>query len=285
MENKYYNFDPSVDADKRTNLEIDLLLEAVFKLSGFDFRQYARTSIYRRICNRMQLSNIPTISKLIEKVIHEEGVLEQLLNDFSINVTEMFRNPIFFKALREHVIPELRKHPEIRIWHAGCATGEEVLSMSILLHEEGLSEKAVIYATDMNTDVLEKAKQGILPLNKMQTYTKNYLQAGGTQAFSNYYSTDSRFAYFNPSLLQNIIFAQHNLVTDQSFNEFHIILCRNVLIYFTSKLQNQVQQLFYESLGHNGFLCLGNKETLRFSDIMPHYIQFNPNEQIYQKIQ
>ena len=134
----------------------------------------------------------------------------------------------------------------------------------------------------MNTDVLEKAKQGILPLNKMQTYTKNYLQAGGTQAFSNYYSTDSRFAYFNPSLLQNIIFAQHNLVTDQSFNEFHIILCRNVLIYFTSKLQNQVQQLFYESLSHNGFLCLGNKETLRFSDIMPHYTQFNPNEQIYQ---
>ena len=154
--------------------------------------------------------------------------------------------------------------------------------MSILLHEEGLSEKSVIYATDMNTNVLEKAKQAILPLNKMQTYTKNYLQAGGTQAFSNYYSTDNRFAYFNPSLLQNIIFAQHNLVTDQSFNEFHIILCRNVLIYFTSKLQNQVQQLFYESLGHNGFLCLGNKETLRFSNIMPHYTQFNPSEQIYQ---
>jgi len=268
----------------QTDLEIDLLLEAIYRLSGFDFRQYNRSSISRRIDNRMRMNNIPTISRVLEKVIHEDRFLEQLLNDFSINVTEMFRNPSFFKAFRQEVVPYLRDYPEIRIWHAGCATGEEVYSMAILLQEEGLMDKAVIYATDMNEQVLEKAKRGVFPINKMQAYTKNYMLAGGIHAFSEYYKTDNQYAYFQPSLLKNIIFAQHNLVTDQSFNEFHVIMCRNVLIYFSSELQNQVHYLFSESLSNNGFLCLGDKETIRFEDIIPKYKEIVGNEKIYQKI-
>ncbi len=281
------HFEPleqNIQLNKQTNLEIDLLLEAIYRLSGYDFRQYNRSSISRRIFNRMRINSIPTISRVQEKVIHDQAFLEQLLNDFSINVTEMFRNPSFFKAFREKVIPTLREYQEIRIWHAGCATGEEVYSMAILLQEEGLIDKAVIYATDMNEQVLEKAKKGIFPIHKMQAYTKNYMLAGGAHAFSEYYKTDYQYAYFHSTLLKNIIFAQHNLVTDQSFNEFHVILCRNVLIYFSPQLQSQVHHLFYESLSDQGFLCLGDKETLRFEEVISNYREFIGNERIYQKI-
>ncbi|QTB27075.1 CheR family methyltransferase [Lysinibacillus sphaericus] len=281
------HFEPleqNIQLNKQTNLEIDLLLEAIYRLSGYDFRQYNRSSISRRIFNRMRINSIPTISRVQEKVIHDQAFLEQLLNDFSINVTEMFRNPSFFKAFREKVIPTLREYQEIRIWHAGCATGEEVYSMAILLQEEGLIDKAVIYATDMNEQVLEKAKKGIFPIHKMQAYTKNYMLAGGAHAFSEYYKTDYQYAYFHSTLLKNIIFAQHNLVTDQSFNEFHVILCRNVLIYFSPQLQSQVHRLFYESLSDKGFLCLGDKETLRFEEVISNYKEFIGNERIYQKI-
>lgn len=282
------HFEPleqNIQLNKQTNLEIDLLLEAIYRLSGYDFRQYNRSSISRRIFNRMRINSIPTISRVQEKVIHDQEFLEQLLNDFSINVTEMFRNPSFFKAFREKVIPALRDYQEIRIWHAGCATGEEVYSMAILLQEEGLIDKAVIYATDMNEQVLEKAKKGIFPIHKMQAYTKNYMLAGGAHAFSEYYKTDYQYAYFHPTLLKNIIFAQHNLVTDQSFNEFHVVLCRNVLIYFSPQLQSQVHHLFYESLSDNGFLCLGDKETLRFEEVISNYREVVGNERIYQKIE
>ncbi len=281
------HFEPleqNIQLNKQTNLEIDLLLEAIYRLSGYDFRQYNRSSISRRIFNRMRINSIPTISRVQEKVIHDQAFLEQLLNDFSINVTEMFRNPSFFKAFREKVIPTLREYQEIRIWHAGCATGEEVYSMAILLQEEGLIDKAVIYATDMNEQVLEKAKKGIFTIHKMQAYTKNYMLAGGAHAFSEYYKTDYQYAYFHSTLLKNIIFAQHNLVTDQSFNEFHVILCRNVLIYFSPQLQSQVHRLFYESLSDKGFLCLGDKETLRFEEVISNYREFIGNERIYQKI-
>ncbi|WP_336636302.1 protein-glutamate O-methyltransferase CheR [Lysinibacillus fusiformis] len=282
------HFEPleqNIQLNKQTNLEIDLLLEAIYRLSGYDFRQYNRSSISRRIFNRMRINSIPTISRVQEKVIHDQEFLEQLLNDFSINVTEMFRNPSFFKAFREKVIPALREYQEIRIWHAGCATGEEVYSMAILLQEEGLIDKAVIYATDMNEQVLEKAKKGVFPIHKMQAYTKNYMLAGGAHAFSEYYKTDYQYAYFHPTLLKNIIFAQHNLVTDQSFNEFHVVLCRNVLIYFSPQLQSQVHHLFYESLSDNGFLCLGDKETLRFEEVISNYREVVGNERIYQKIE
>jgi len=281
---QFQPLEQNIQLNKQTNLEIDLLLEAIYRLSGYDFRQYNRSSISRRIYNRMGINNIPTISRVQEKVIHDKEFLEQILNDFSINVTEMFRNPSFFKAFRETVIPVLREYPEIRIWHAGCATGEEVYSMAILLQEEGLIERSVIYATDMNEQVLEKAKKGAFPIHKMQAYTKNYMLAGGAHAFSEYYQTDYQYAYFHPTLLKNIIFAQHNLVTDHSFNEFHVVLCRNVLIYFSPKLQSQVHQLFYESLSDQGFLCLGDKETLRFEEVISKYNEISGNERIYQKM-
>ncbi|RHW36584.1 protein-glutamate O-methyltransferase CheR [Lysinibacillus yapensis] len=270
---------------EHAELEIDILLNAVFRLSGYDFRLYNRSSITRRIYNRMRVSNISTITQLTNLIIHDSSFLEQILNDFSINVTEMFRNPSFFKAFRTDIIPRIKDYPEIRIWHAGCATGEEVFSMAILLEEEGLMDKAVIYATDMNEEVLKKAKNGVFSLHKMQAYTKNYQLAGGKEAFSQYYKTDQQFAYFHNDLLKNIIFAQHNLVTDQSFNEFHVIICRNVLIYFTQALQNQVHQLFYESLTVGGYLGLGDKETLRFIELMPKYIEINSTERIYQKVE
>ncbi|MDP1395712.1 protein-glutamate O-methyltransferase CheR [Lysinibacillus capsici] len=284
MEQQFQPLEQNIQLNRHTNLEIDLLLEAIYRLSGYDFRQYNRSSISRRIYNRMGINNISTISRVQEKVIHDKEFLEQILNDFSINVTEMFRNPSFFKAFRETVIPVLREYPEIRIWHAGCATGEEVYSMAILLQEEGLIERSVIYATDMNEQVLEKAKKGAFPIHKMQAYTKNYMLAGGAHAFSEYYQTDYQYAYFHPTLLKNIIFAQHNLVTDHSFNEFHVVLCRNVLIYFSPKLQSQVHQLFYESLSDKGFLCLGDKETLRFEEVISKYKEISGNERIYQKM-
>ncbi|MFJ7649738.1 CheR family methyltransferase [Lysinibacillus sp. NPDC097279] len=284
MDNQFQNFELKQQMNKHANMEIELLLEAVYRLSGFDFRQYNQSSISRRIYNRMRVNNIPTISRVLEKVIHEEDFLEQLLNDFSINVTEMFRNPSFFKAFRKEVVPYLKQYPEIRIWHAGCATGEEVYSMAILLQEEGLIDRAVIYATDMNEHVLEKAKRGAFSIKKMQAYTTNYMLAGGSHAFSEYYKTDYQYAYFHPELLKNIIFAQHNLVTDQSFNEFHVIICRNVLIYFSPVLQSQVHHLFYESLSPNGFLCLGDKETLRCEAIISNYKETVAIEKIYQKL-
>ena len=279
------NYDEQrLENNQHANLELDLLLEAIYRLSGYDFREYNRASISRRVYNRMKITNTPTISRLQEKVIHEEGYLTQLLNDFSINVTEMFRNPSFFKALRTEIIPMLRDYPEIRIWHAGCATGEEVFSMAILLEEEGLLDKASIYATDMNEGVLEKAKLGVFPIQRMQSYTKNYMLAGGSHAFSEYYKTDFQNAYFHPFLKKNIIFAQHNLVTDQSFNEFHLIMCRNVLIYFSPPLQNQVHRLFYDSLCPDGFLCLGDKETLRFEELITNYKEVVAGARIYQKV-
>jgi len=276
-------WEEDIEPDAKTNLEIDFLLEGIYRLSGYDFRQYARSSITRRIFNRMRVERIPTVTAALEKVFHDPGFLDLLLDDFSINVTEMFRDPEFFRAMREKVIPQLRELPEIRIWHAGCSSGEEVFSMAILLEEEGLMDRSLIYATDFNENILERAKQGVFPLNKMQLYTKNYLKAGGSRAFSEYYKADHHHAYVDPMLMKNIIFWQHNLVTDQTFNEFDIIICRNVLIYFTSKLQSKVQHLFYESLSVGGFLGLGDKETLRFSDVADAYDDFVEGKQIYRK--
>lgn len=267
----------------RQQLELRLLLEAVYSLSGFDFREYNQQSILRRVQHRMRINNIPTISRLTEMVIYEEQLLSQLLNDFSINVTEMFRDPTFFRAFREEVVPQLRELDKIRIWHAGCATGEEVYSMAILLREEGLLDRTALYATDMNQNVLTKAQKGAFPIQKMQAYTKNYFLAGGKEAFSQYYKTDAAYVYFQPCLRENIIFAQHNLVTDHSFQEFDVIICRNVLIYFTQKLQHDVHQLFYESLAPNGFLALGDKETLQFTPLAPKYQTVHQKERIYQK--
>lgn len=267
----------------RKQLEVRLLLEAIYTLSGFDFRNYNQQSIMRRIEHRMRINNIPTISRLTESIIYDEQLLKILLNDFSINVTEMFRDPSFFKAIREQVVPYLQQLEKIRIWHAGCATGEEVYSMAILLQEEGLLDRTVMYATDMNENVLKLAQQGAFPLHKMQAYTKNYILAGGKESFSQYYKTDDYYASFHPFLRENIMFAQHNLVTDQSFQEFDFIICRNVLIYFTPELQYNVHHLFYDSLAKDGFLGLGDKETLQFIPLAPKYHTISATQRIYQK--
>nr|WP_197282655.1 protein-glutamate O-methyltransferase CheR [Bacillus sp. FJAT-18017] len=267
---------------QREDLELELLLLAVYRLSGFDFRQYMNSSIMRRVQNRLRLEQLPGISRLTEKIIEDETVLKKLLDDFSINVTEMFRDPSFFASFRRNVIPRLKELEQIRIWHAGCSTGEEVYSMAILLEEEGLGERAKIYATDMSEKVLTVAENGIIPLSKMQAYTKNYLQAGGKRAFSEYYSADSHFATIIPSLRDKIVFAQHNLVTDGSFNEFHVIICRNVLIYFNQDLQRHVLKLIDGSLSVGGFLGLGSKEAIR-TDVHPNFEEFDPLEKLYRK--
>lgn len=265
----------------KEEVELELLLLAIFRLSGYDFRQYMRSSILRRVQNRLTLERLSSITCLTEKIIHDEAYMKKILSDFSINVTEMFRDPTFFKAFRTEVIPFLRDLPEIRIWHAGCSTGEEVYSMAILMEEEGLGHITKIYATDMNENVLERAEQGALPLQKMQLYTKNYLLAGGKKSFSEYYTADCEAAYLNPDLLKHVVFAQHNLVTDRSFNEFHVIICRNVLIYFNTDLQSRVFQLFNESLCPEGFLGLGSKESIRTDT--DNFKDFNSIEKLYRK--
>ena len=272
-----------LEPNELEEIEIKLLLEGLYQMYGYDFRSYVRGSIGRRILYRMKAERLPTITSLLEKVLHEPGVLERLLNDFSIRMTEMYRDPSFFAAFRNEVVPLLRDLPEIRIWHAGCATGEEVYSMAILLKEEGLLEKARIYATDMNEKALQAAQKGAFPLKKMQQYTKNYLKAGGKMAFSEYYTADHQFAYFSSSLNEKLTFAQHNLVSDSSFNEFHVILCRNVMIYFDNALQQQVHGLFYESLADGGFIGLGSKESILSMPKGMKYAEFNSTEKIYRK--
>ncbi|WP_238188473.1 protein-glutamate O-methyltransferase CheR [Paenibacillus sp. L3-i20] len=261
---------------------MDLLLEAIFRIRGYDFRNYLRSSLRRRIRNRMNLDRLPTVTAMLEKTLYEDGYLEKLLEDFSIKVTEMFRDPNFFLAFRKKVVPILREYPSLRIWHAGCATGEEVYSMAILLQEEGLLERTSIYATDMSKEAIVQAKEGKFPLKRMQAYTKNYLQAGGIQEFSAYYSTDHTHAYVLPFMKKHMTFAQHNLATDGSFNEFHVILCRNVLIYFNPTLQTRVHGVLADSLAQDGFLALGNKESF-LSVHKARFDEYWQEERIFRK--
>jgi chemotaxis protein methyltransferase CheR len=266
-------------------LEIQLLLEAIYRHYGFDFREYAPASLKRRLERRMSAEHVVTVSALQDRVLHDPQVMERLLLDLSINVTAMFRDPTFYVAFREHVVPLLRTYPFTRIWVAGCSTGEEVYSLSILLHEEGLYERTRIYATDINQAVLEQARAGVFPLDKMKEYTRNYLRAGGKRAFSEYYTAKYGGALFARSLVENVVFAQHNLVSDRVFNEFQAILCRNVMIYFDRSLQNKVLDLFHESLVMFGVLALGHKETLRFTDLEHSYDELDAEERIYRRVQ
>ncbi|TXK81438.1 protein-glutamate O-methyltransferase CheR [Paenibacillus sp. N3.4] len=254
--------DASIHKEDIEKLEIVLLLEGVYRHYGYDFRNYSFQSIRRRIMNRMQGERVNSILGLLDKVLHERSAMDRLFADFSINVTEMFREPSFFLAFRRKIVPLLRSLPAIRIWHAGCSTGEEVYSMAILLHEEGLYHKSMLYATDMNEEVLHRAAGRMFPIKRMQLYTRNYLHAGGEKAFSEYYSVNDNGVEFKPYLSENMMFSQHNLAIDHSFNEFHVIICRNVLIYFNETLQRRVLQLFNESLVRSGYLGLGNKEGL-----------------------
>ncbi|MCJ7600643.1 MAG: protein-glutamate O-methyltransferase CheR [Desulfobulbaceae bacterium] len=264
-------------------IEIDLLLEALFRLYGYDFRRYSKASITRRIRHLLGETGLGRVSEMIPELLNDKSFLEKLVYDFSITVTEMFRDPDFYRAVREQVIPYLKTYPFVKIWHAGCATGEEVYSMAIVLKEEGLYDRATIFATDFNNPALTKAKEGIYPLKDIKRYTLNYQDAGGTSSFSEYYHSQYGSVIMDQSLKKNITFANHNLVTDGTFSEMHLILCRNVLIYFTKTLQDRVLGLFNDSLIHGGFLCLGTKESIRFTDVAEAYDAIDGKTKIYQK--
>jgi chemotaxis protein methyltransferase CheR len=269
---------------KLEDIEIELLLEAIYRYYNFDFRNYSRVSVKRRIWHMIHLEGLPNISALQEKILHNRQYMERFLHNLSITVTSMFRDPSFYLALRNKVIPTLRTYPFIRIWHAGCSTGEEVYSMAILLQEEGIYHRCRLYATDINEKVLQHGKAGIFPLTNMQEYTQNYLQSGGTKSFSEYYTAAYDSAVFDASLKRNMIFSLHNLVSDRSFNDFNIIVCRNVLIYFNKTLQASVHKLFYQSLTKFGILALGRQESIRFSPHELDYEVFDNDEKIDRRI-
>ncbi|HVF33409.1 MAG TPA: protein-glutamate O-methyltransferase CheR [Acidimicrobiales bacterium] len=269
---------------EREAIEIDLLLEAVYRRYGFDFRQYARASLRRRLHRRLALEGLQTLSGLQERLLHDPSSMERLLLDLSINVTAMFRDPTFFRSFREKVVPLLRTYPFIRIWNAGCSTGEETYSLAILLQEENLYDRTRIYATDINEAVLHQARQALFPLEKMQEYTENYLAGGGTRAFSEYYTAAYEGAQFDRGLGDNVVFARHNLATDRSFNEFQVVICRNVMIYFDTPLQNRVHGLFHESLLRLGVLALGPKESLAFTPHVDDYEVLDLHEKLYRKV-
>ena len=273
--------------DRRLELEqieLQLLLEGVYRHYGFDFREYAPASLKRRVWRRVHAEGESTISGLLERVLHDPASMERLLLDLSINVTAMFRDPTFYLAFREKVVPVLRTYPFTRIWVAGCSTGEEVYSLAIVLTEEGLYERTRIYATDINETVLELARAGVFPLEKMQEYTENYIRSGGKRSFSEYYLARYEGALFDRALRQNVVWAPHNLVQDRAFNTFNAVLCRNVMIYFDRALQNRVHELFYESLDRFGILALGHKESIRFTGFEKAYEELDANERLFRKI-
>jgi chemotaxis protein methyltransferase CheR len=264
-------------------IEIQLLLETIYLKYGYDFRNYSKAHIKRRIMRRLSLSGFINISEMLQKILYDEQFFHTLLLDLSINVTEMFRDPSFYLALSKKVIPLLKIYPFIRIWNAGCATGEEVYSLAILLKEEGLYKRCRIYATDFNEKVIKKARNGIFPIGNMKEYTKNHKKAGGHVPFVDYYTARYNNAIMDSSLKENIVFTDHNLVTDGVFNEMELILCRNVLIYFNRNLQNSVLKLMKDSLRGGGFLCLGSKESVRFSECSDYFKDMVGKEKIYRK--
>lgn len=275
--------DEQVKADLE-EIEVRLLTEGIFQHYGFDFRDYSLPSLRRRIWKRVYAEGLSTVSGLIEKVLHDSMSMERLLLDLSVNTTAMFRDPMFYLAFRQKVVPLLRTYPFVRIWHAGCSTGEEVYSMAILLQEEGLYDRCRIYATDINETVLLKAKSGIFPLFTMQENTSNYIAGGGKGTFSDYYTARYDYAIFRPSLRENVVFAQHNLVTDSSFNHFNVILCRNVLIYFNNALQDRVQELFLQSMEMFGLLGLGTKESLKYTVVAGNYETVDAEQKLYRRV-
>ena len=264
-------------------IEVDLLLEAVHRARGFDFRDYARASLRRRIANQMKTEAVTTVTALLDRILHDEEAMNRFLMGVSVNVSAMFRDPGFFRALRQQVVPMLRTYPFVRIWQAGCSMGEEVYSLAILLEEEGLIERCRIYATDISESILDKARAGIFPLDLMQKYTHNYQQAGGRRAFSEYYTAAYDGAIFRPSLRDHVVFAQHNLVTDGVFNEFNLVLCRNVMIYFNRDLQNRVHHLLFNSLATFGILGLGAKESLSLTPLTEAYEDVDPVHRLYKR--
>jgi len=262
---------------------ISLLLDAVYQKYGYDFRRYSEAHVRRRIINRMTMAGLEDITTMQSMVLNDDTFASKLLQDLSITVTEMFRDPAFYKSVREHVIPILKTYPFIKIWHAGCSTGEEAYSMSILIQEEGLYDRTTIYATDFNQPALNRAKEGIFLSQMMKEYTINYQLSGGKESFSDYYTSSYDNVIMKQSLKTNIVWANHNLVTDSVFAEVHLVLCRNVLIYFERDLQNKVQNLFYNSLVNGGILCLGSKESLQLTELHKAYTGLDEKQRIFKK--
>lgn len=265
-------------------IEINLFLEALYQRYGYDFRNYAQASVRRRVRHLLFHSEYKCISDLTKRLLYDDAFARQVILEFSIAVTEMFRDPSFYASVRKNIIPYLNTYPFLKIWHAGCATGEEVYSLAILLQEENLYDRSTIFATDFNEIVLDKAREGIYPLKDIRQYTANYQKAGGTQTFSHYFHAQYDSAIMDRSLKRQVTFASHNLATDGVFGEMNLIFCRNVLIYFNRSLQDRVLKLFSDSLERGGFLCLGNKESLEFSSVASQFKAIDGPERIYQKI-
>jgi chemotaxis protein methyltransferase CheR len=264
-------------------LEIQLLLEAIYRKYGYDFRSYAFAHTKRRLEYRRTSKKIANFSEMQHRVIHDEDFFNTLLLDLSINVTEMFRDPWFYRRVRKAVIPHLKTYPFVKVWHAGCSAGQEVYSMGILLEEEGMKNRVQIYATDFNEVILQKARAGIYPMDLMREYTANYQKSGGTRSFSDYYTANYDNVIMKQSLKEHMLFSSHNLVTDGVFGEMNLIFCRNVLIYFNKELQNRVLKLFMDSLCPGGFLCLGSKENIKFSEVADKFEVVAEQEKIYRK--
>lgn len=266
-----------------TDIELRMLIEAVYLKYNYDFRDYTGASQKRRVLVALREMDCASISELQAKVMHEPEAFARLLKFLTIPVTEMFRDPEYHAALRSQVVPLLSTYPSLKLWVAGCSTGEEVYSLAILMHEEGLLDRCLIYATDINPESLESARRGVFPLDRMRLYTENYQKAGGKRAFSDYYTAAYGGALFERFLVENVTFADHSLATDSVFSETHFISCRNVMIYFNRRLQNRVLGLFHESLCHRGFLALGTKESIDFSSHANRFESVARRERIFRK--
>src|SRR5580658_301726 len=269
--------------EKTEDLEIQLLLEALYQRYHYDFRQYARASVKRRLKQAREQMGFRSFSALQESLLHDPGMLARILGYLTVQVSEMFRDPTYFRTIREKVVPHLRTYPSLKVWIAGCSSGEELYSFVILFREEGLEDRTLFYATDVNQDALTKAESGIYELDRIKLFTENHRQSGGKSSLSDYYTAAYSRASFSKSLRQRVVFSDHSLVTDASFGEMHLISCRNVLIYFDRALQNRVVGLFKDSLARRAFLGIGAKESLRFTEHAAAFIEFARDERIYQK--
>lgn len=271
---------PSREVD---DIELDALLYALRARYGYDFRHYARASLKRRLQHAAATLGFATVSELQGRVLRDEALVLELVSRLAISVTEMFRDPASYAALRAEVLPYLRTYPSLKLWVAGCSTGEEVRSLCILLREDDLLHRTLIYATDINPANLEKARRGIYRRGAVARYSRNYLQAGGRGSLSDYYTADYNAVLFDPSLVENVVFAEHSLATDSVFSEVHLVTCRNVLIYFDPLLQDRALGLFAEALCHGGFLCLGGRETISHSPHRSGFTTVTAEHRIYQK--
>lgn len=264
--------------------DVDATLARIKLQYGYDMTGYSRASLKRRLSRIILKNNLAGLSELEEKILASDEYFEFALKEITVNVTEMFRDPEFFKVIREKVLPELSSYPHIKIWHPACSTGEEVYSMAILLKEERLLYKSLLFGTDINQDALKNAKKGFFPLKEMKSYTQNYQKSGGQGDFSDHYTAAYDYALYDEELKEKMVFSVHNLVSDQSFNEFNMIMCRNVLIYFNKELQNRVFGLLYDSLCHFGYLALGSKESLKFTDYESKFEEVDRKNKIYRKV-